>query len=510
MRCCGDAESAQEGVNLEVCRPETEIRLVTGKGTDIPCVIWWLRHDLRLADNPALDAAARYGRVVPVFVFESAAHTAPYAGAAGRVALHSSLKDLNQRLHGTIRFYSGSAAQILAYLCRHYQVQGVYYPREFTPEGIACEREVEDALLKAQVPTFAHNGAYLWEPEQVLREDGSAYRVFTPFFRNALEHAPLPRYPLPAPEVLEVVPRDIQEQGEVNTLGLLPAHPWADKLLQHWEMGEAAAHARLRSFVKHGLPQYSSARDYPARSGVSRLSISLALGEVSPQQLWYAVAGSSDQESHPDSEGFAFRRQLGWREFSLTQVWHNPEMRWRNLQEKFERFPWRGDAQPLKRWQRGETGYPLVDAGMRELWQTGYMHNRVRMVAGSFLVKNLLLHWHHGEAWFRDCLLDAEHANNCAGWQWVAGCGADAAPFFRIFNPVTQARRFDPKGEYVRRFVPELRHLPDKYIFEPWKAPEKVLKEAGIELERDYPRPMVDLKGSRQRALDAYAQIKVK
>jgi deoxyribodipyrimidine photo-lyase len=508
MRCCGDAESAQEGVNLEVCRPETEIRLVTGKGTDIPCVIWWLRHDLRLADNPALDAAARHGRVVPVFVFETRAHTTAYAGAAGRVALHSSLKDLNQRLHGTIRFYSGSAAQILAHLCRHYQAQGVYYTREFTPEGIACEREVEDALLKAQVPTFAHNGAYLWEPEQVLREDGSAYRVFTPFFRNALEHAPLPRYPLPAPEVLEVVPRDIQEQGEVNTLGLLPAHPWADKLLQHWEMGEAAAHARLRSFVKHGLPQYSSARDYPARSGVSRLSISLALGEVSPQQLWYAVAGSSDQESHPDSEGFAFRRQLGWREFSLTQVWHNPEMRWRNLQEKFERFPWRGDAQPLKRWQRGETGYPLVDAGMRELWQTGYMHNRVRMVAGSFLVKNLLLHWHHGEAWFRDCLLDAEHANNCAGWQWVAGCGADAAPFFRIFNPVTQARRFDPKGEYVRRFVPELRHLPDKYIFEPWKAPEKVLKEAGIELERDYPRPMVDLKGSRQRALDAYAQIK--
>lgn len=493
---------------LALRKPETDIRLVPGTDTPTPCVIWWLRHDLRLADNPALDAAVRHGRIVPVFVYETAAHTTAYAGAAGRVALHHSLTDLNQRLHGTIRFYFGTAARILPQLCHRYQAQGVYYTREFTPEGIACEAEVEQALLKAQVPTFPYNGAYLWEPEQVLKEDGSGYRVFTPFYRNALEHAPLPRHPLPAPEVLELVPAEAQEESNVNALGLLPAHSWAEKLEQHWDMGEAAAHIRLRTFVKYGLPEYSNAHDYPARSGVSRLSISLALGEVSPQQLWHAVVDGHNQEAHPDSEGFAFRRQLGWREFSLTQVWHNPHMRWRNLQEKFDAFPWRDDAHPLKRWQRGKTGYPLVDAGMRELWNTGYMHNRVRMVVGSFLVKNLLLHWHHGEAWFRDCLIDADHANNCAGWQWIAGCGADAAPYFRIFNPVTQARRFDPKGEYVRQFVPELSHLPDKYIFEPWKAPEEVLKEAGIELEHDYPRPMVDLKASRQRALDAYAQIK--
>ncbi|MCA1796515.1 MAG: DNA photolyase family protein, partial [Geobacteraceae bacterium] len=423
-------------------------------------------------------------------------------------ALHHSLKDLNQRLHGTIRFYSGSAGRILPHLCHKYGADGVYYTRQFTPEGVAGEGEVEQAMLKAQVPTFAHNGSYLWEPEQVLKNDGSAYRVFTPFYRNAMEHAPLPRQPLPAPQVLELVPPDAQEITDAGALGLLPANPWGDKLVRHWDMGEKGAHTRLHTFITQGLPEYSTASDYPARSGVSRLSISLALGEVSPQQLWYAVGGSANQEMPPDSEGFAFRRQLGWREFSLTQVWHNPDMRWRNLQEKFDRFPWRDDAEVLQRWQRGETGYPLVDAGMRELWETGYMHNRVRMVVGSFLVKNLLLHWHHGEAWFRDCLMDADHANNCAGWQWIAGCGADAAPYFRIFNPVTQARRFDPKGEYVRRFVPQLRHLPDKYIFEPWKASAGMLNDAGIELGHDYPQPMLDLKASRQRALDAYAQIK--
>jgi len=495
-------------VTLELREPNTDIRLVSSVDSDTPCIIWWLRHDLRLADNPALAAAARCGRIVPVYVFEADAHTAPYAGAAGRVALHHSLEDLNQRLGGAIRFCSGSAAQILERLCHKYGAEGVYYTRQFTPEGIACEGEVEQAMLKAEVTTFAHNGSYLWEPEQVLKDDGSAYRVFTPFYRNALQHAPMPPQPMSAPEELELITVDAEERNDVDTLALLPGHPWGDKLVRHWDMGEKGAHTRLHTFITHGLPEYSTARDCPACSGVSRLSISLALGEVSPQQLWHAVVGSTNQDLSPDSEGFAFRRQLGWREFSLTQVWHNPDMRWRNLQEKFDRFPWRDDAEVLQRWQRGETGYPLVDAGMCELWDTGYMHNRVRMVVGSFLVKNLLLHWHHGEAWFRDCLMDADHANNCAGWQWIAGCGADAAPYFRIFNPVTQARRFDPKGEYVRYFVPQLRHLPDRYIFEPWKAPQEVLKEADIELGRDYSRPMVDLKASRQRALDAYAQVK--
>ncbi|MCA1796691.1 MAG: deoxyribodipyrimidine photo-lyase, partial [Geobacteraceae bacterium] len=298
--------------------PETQIRLVPS--ADSPCAILWLRRDLRLADNPTLDAAAQCGRVVPVFVFETEAHTAPYSGAASRVALHHSLKDLNQRLHGTIRFYSGSAGRILPHLCHKYGADGVYYTRQFTPEGVAGEGEVEQAMLKAQVPTFPHNGSYLWEPEQVLKNDGSAYRVFTPFYRNAMEHAPLPRQPLPAPEVLELVPPDAQEITDAGALGLLPAHPWGDKLVRHWDMGEKGAHTRLHTFITHGLPEYSTASDYPARSGVSHLSISLALGEVSPQQLWHAVGGSTNQEMPPDSEGFAFRRQLGWREFSLTQV----------------------------------------------------------------------------------------------------------------------------------------------------------------------------------------------
>lgn len=373
------------------------------------------------------------------------------------------------------------------------------------------------ALCQLQVPTHTFNGNYLWEPDSVTKKDGSVYQVFTPFYRNALEHAEPPRYPIPTPQDLELQPvEEASARGEGKgkdvsdpaRLSLLSHHPWEDKIARNWGIGEDAAHVRLQEFIHSGLLDYSCARDYPARDGVSRLSMALHWGEVSPQQLWHAVARKPHAELGPDSQGFQFRRQLGWREFCCTQLYHNPEMQWRNLQSKFDRFPWREDQNALQRWQRGGTGYPIVDAGMRELWETGYMHNRVRMLVGSFLVKNLLLHWRHGEAWFRDCLVDADHANNCAGWQWIAGCGADAAPYFRIFNPVTQAQKFDPHGEYVRRFVPQLENLPNKFIFEPWKAPADVLRDAGIEFGRDYPHPIVDLKASRQRALDAYAQIK--
>lgn len=492
---------------------------------DCPRVLMWFRADLRMHDNPALCSAAQQGRVVPVFVYPQGgiapASALSYAGAAGQVWLHHSLTALQESLQGVLHLYRGNAAEILPEVCQRYQIAAVYYNRSFTPTGMEEEHGVEQALRQRRISTHPHNGNYLWEPQQVTKKDGSAYQVFTPFYRNALEHVEPPRYPLPVPEDLELLQVEDMSPGceikeeaqrkDITTpaqLNLLPRHPWADKVAHHWNMGEDAAHARLQRFVHSALPDYSHARNYPARDGVSHLSMALTWGEVSPHQLWHAVGCNPHVESGSDSQGFEFRRQLGWREFSCTQLYHNPYMQWRNLQPRFDRFPWRDDPVALQRWQRGETGYPIVDAGMRELRETGYMHNRVRMLVGSFLVKNMLLHWHHGEAWFRDCLVDADHANNCAGWQWIAGSGADAAPFFRIFNPVTQALKFDSRAEYVRRFVPQLRNLADTYIFEPWRAPAEVLRVAGVEMGRNYPHPVLDLKASRQRALDAYAQIK--
>lgn len=482
---------------------------------DASRVIMWFRADLRLQDNPALYAAAQQGTVIPVFVHETEKDTQGYAGAAGQWWLHHSLIDLQRSLRGALRFYAGSAATVLPELCRHYNVQEVYSNRSYTPTGMALERAVKQALLQEQVSSSIHNGSYLWEPDSLRKTDGTPYQVFTPFYRNALEHAPLPHFPLPAPPRLELLPVESAISDEIDVidlaqLQLLPHHPWVDKLESCWDVGEAAAHARIQEFVDADLSHYSAARDFPAIGGVSRLAPYLAWGQVSPNQLWHVrdITSNDGATEGQRQELGAFRRQLGWREFSATQLCANPHMRRENLRAKFDKFPWRTNIVDLQRWQRGLTGYPLVDAGMRELWDTGYMHNRVRMVAGSFLVKNLLLHWRHGEDWFRDCLLDADYANNCASWQWVAGCGADAAPYFRIFNPVTQARKFDPHATYVRRFVPQLRELPLQYIFEPWKAPATVLRAAGIELGRNYPYPCIDLKASRQRALGAYAQIK--
>ncbi len=482
---------------------------------DSPRVIMWFRADLRLQDNPALYAAAQQGTVIPVFVHETEKDTQGYAGAAGQWWLHHSLVDLQRSLRGTLRLYAGSATTILPELCRRYTVQEVHFNRSYTPTGMELERGVKQALLQEQIPISTHNGNYLWEPASLRKTDGTSYQVFTPFYRNALERAPLPDFPLPVPPRLELLavepaPADEIDVTDPAQFQLLAHHPWVDKLALCWDVGEQAAHARIREFVGADLHSYCVARDFPATTGVSRLAPYLAWGQVSPNQVWHAsdVALERSVPAGPRENVMVFRRQLCWREFSTTQLYANPHMRRENLRAKFDKFPWRKNTANLQRWQRGLTGYPLVDAGMRELWNTGYMHNRVRMVTGSFLVKNLLLHWRHGEDWFRDCLLDADLANNCASWQWVAGCGADAAPYFRIFNPVTQARKFDPHAAYVRRFVPQLRELPLQYIFEPWKAPAPILHTAGIELGHNYPHPCIDLKASRQRALEAYAQIK--
>jgi deoxyribodipyrimidine photo-lyase len=290
---------------------------------------------------------------------------------------------------------------------------------------------------------------------------------------------------------------------KIADLNLMPKLPWGDQVIASWQPGERGAKAAWDVFLSQGLAHYRQGRDLPWLKAVSRLSPHIHFGEISVNQLWYAIQ-SMAQDDNTDH----FLSELGWREFSYSQLYYQPQMDQKNIQVKFDEFPWQNDQILLKAWQAGQTGIPIVDAGMRELWQTGYMHNRVRMIVGSFLVKNLQVDWRLGERWFWDTLFDADMASNCASWQWVAGCGADAAPYFRIFNPVLQGVKFDANGHYTRKFVPELKKLPDRYLFSPWLAPEGILTQAGIALGKDYPRPIVDLQSSREQALEAYAKIK--
>ena len=337
-----------------------------------------------------------------------------------------------------------------------------------------------------------------------MKKDGTPYKVFTPYFRKARSvDGEAPREPIPMPEGIVFAEGSFGEEG-IDSLGLLPEVRWDQSLVGSWAFGEVAARAQLDEFISNRVYEYKKGRDFPAAEKTSRLSPHLHWGTISPHQVWDALGDCLD-----DDNVDTFRSELGWREFSYSLLYHFQELPACNLQAKFDAFPWQNDFVSLERWQQGRTGYPIVDAGMRELWQTGTMHNRVRMIVGSFLVKNLLLHWQLGAEWFWDCLFDADLASNSASWQWVAGCGADAAPYFRVFNPVTQGEKFDRAGEYTRKYVPELDKLPQKYLYCPWDAPGEVLREAGVVLGETYPKPIVHLKDSRERALEAYQTIRV-
>lgn len=457
-------------------------------------IIHWFRQDLRLTDNPALYEAAKQGDVLPVYIDDSK----NTIGSASRWWLHHSLESLNKSLDGKLHIFQGDTLIILEKLITAHHASALYWNRCYEPWRIKQDKSVEKQF-KNHLELQSYNASLLWEPWETLKQDGTPYKVFTPFFKKGCVQAAPPRKPLPVPPKLSIAA--LQPDKTIASLKLLPKIGWDKQLLPHWSIGEKAAQTQLKRFIENSLSQYKEGRNFPAKPYVSRLSPYLHTGELSPNQAWYAVKGKRENEEH-------FLSELGWREFSYNLLYHFPDLPRKNLQEKFNRFPWRNNAKALKCWQMGQTGYPIVDAGMRELWKTGYMHNRVRMIVGSFLVKNLLLHWHHGEAWFWDCLVDADLANNSASWQWIAGCGADAAPYFRIFNPVTQSQKFDPKGVYIKTYLPELEHLPTKYIAAPWEAPESVLVKANITLGKTYPHPIVDLKVSREQALSAFSQLK--
>ena len=427
-------------------------------------------------------------------------------GGASRWWLHHALTSLNVSLDGKLNIYAGDPQQVLSAVALETSAQGVFWNRCYEPQSIARDAAIKASLKASGLAVQSFNGSLLWEPWQVVKKDGTPYKVFTPYYRRGCLQQPAPRRPLPAPSDMQL----LKTESDVclDSLALLPTIGWDAKLQEHWDISEAGGQDRLEAFIFNGIQNYREGRNFPNKENVSRLSPYFHFGQVSVNTAWHAASDAAaliDNEANLDT----FLSELGWREFSYYLLYYFPTLPTENLQPRFNQFPWQQHADDeLKAWQHGQTGYPLVDAGMRELWQTGYMHNRVRMVVGSFLVKNLLIHWHSGERWFWDCLLDADLASNSASWQWIAGCGADAAPFFRIFNPITQSEKFDKEGDYIRRFVPELAKLPAKYIHAPWLAPADILRSAKVTIGVDYPAPVVDIKESRERALSAFKLTK--
>lgn len=458
------------------------------------------RRDLRLLDNPALTAACEsHEHVLPVYVHAPDEDGKWAAGGASRWWLHHSLGSLQARLHSHhagLHICQGDTLEQLQKLIKLSGAAAVYWNRLYEPRSIDRDKHIKKALHEQGIDVHSHNAALWIEPWQIATQQGAPYRVFTPYWRN-LRTQIAPDAPLPEPALHGW--KKLKGALDLDELGLLPTIAWDGGLAENWQPGEHGASQTLELFCDDAINDYAHARDLPARHGTSRLSPHLHFGEISPRQIHFALSEHvrrASSKRRPDIEPYL--RELGWREFAHHLLYYFPKTPTENFNPRFDGFRWDPpDKALLARWQQGLTGIPLVDAGMRELWHTGWMHNRVRMIVASFLTKNLRQHWHEGERWFWDTLVDADLANNTLGWQWVAGCGADAAPYFRVFNPVTQSKKFDPEGVYLRRWLPELADAPTALLHEPWKDAD-LLKRSG------YPLPMVDLARSREDALAAY------
>ncbi len=488
---------------------------------------------MRIADNPALlagleRASRSSGGLLPVYIWEGAGGRAWAPGAAARWWLWRSLRALDAdlvRRGSRLAVERGDPASILPGLARQAGAGVVVWASGLDPEELADDERVAAALRAAAIESLVVPQAnLLFDPAARRTREGRPYTVFTPFWRSCLTG---PATPEPHPEPHALPPAPARPVGlPLAALEREAVRPWSAGLDEVWTPGETGAHARLAGFLDGPLAGYAADRDRPDLEASSRLSPHLRWGELSARQVWHAVAGvlaeaGLDLEAAVGPPGWskeqapglrrstgAFLRQLGWREFGHHLLRHFPETPERPLHERFSAFPWRDDPDEREAWRRGRTGYPVVDAGLRELWTTGWMHNRARLLAGSFLVKDLLLPWQDGAAWFWDTLVDADLANNTLGWQWVAGCGADAAPYFRVFNPVTQSRRFDPDGAYVRRWAPEIAELDTPHLHAPWEAPQAALVAAGVRLDATYPEPLVEHGEARLRALAAYEAVR--
>jgi deoxyribodipyrimidine photo-lyase len=479
---------------------------------DKPIIVWF-RRDLRLADHSALSAAVAAGApVIPVFVLDDAAAGRWRAGAASRWWLHHSLAALTDALEdlgAKLVLRRGESAFELAQLAQASGAAAVYCSRAYEPWAQRLEHDVRTKLASVDVALKRFAGTLLHEPDQLQTQAGGSFKVYTPFWRALRSGTKVGRLLRP-PERIPT-PAKVPKSDRLDEWELLPKEPdWSAGMRDAWTPGERGAEERLSAFLSDALASYTEQRNRPDRLGTSRLSPHLAFGEISPRQCWTAAGHFASRHPHADGGHETFLKELVWREFSAHLLHHWPDLPEVPFRAEFANFPWRKDSRHLKAWRRGRTGYPIVDAGMRELWSTGWMHNRVRMIVASFLIKDLMLPWQDGEAWFWDTLVDADLANNAASWQWVAGSGADAAPYFRVFNPITQGEKFDPEGAYVRRWVPELAKLPAKAIHAPWLAPADVLAAADVKIGSNYPKPIVDHAAARIAALDAFQALKAK
>ncbi len=461
--------------------------------------LYLLREDLRTYDNPALDYACSNGEVLPVFIEPEG------LGGASKWWLHYSLVALMKSYHELgcpLVFRRGDPVSTVLQLATEVGADQVVWNRIYSPAGIGLGQELKAALAEAGIPSKSFNGQLLIEPTKVLTQQQTPYKVFTPFWR-ACRAGLAPAQPIASPTVK---PLDGSVSSErLQDWALLPTRPdWSGGLADRWSPGEQGAQQRWRTFLGGVINTYKDGRDVPSAQSTSFLSPHLAFGEISVRQIWHETLNAIQEGRVDETNGNKFLSEIGWREFSRYLLVHFPEVIDRPFNPKYEAFPWQDSPDLLAAWQAGKTGYPIVDAGMRELWHTGYMHNRVRMITASFLTKHCLTHWQHGMEWFWDTLVDADIGNNTASWQWAAGCGADAAPYFRIFNPILQSEKFDKQGDYLRVWLPELTKLPNKYIHKPWEASEDILKAASVQLGEDYPNPIVDHAEARQGALDAY------
>ena len=472
-------------------------------------IIVWFRNDLRIHDNPALYHASLNGNpIIPLFILDKDAMDRDY-GAAQKLWLHYALNSLREEFKKfdlDLIVRQGNTLEILDSIIKETNAVGVYWNRHYERWQIERDDNIKSSLLRREIDAHSFKANLLFEPWEIESGSGSPYKVFTPYYKKCMYHMDNLPPPLPKLGVIKTVEHKL-DIGNISTLKLLPNIKWDKKIKDNWDISEDGAWLKLNSFLKKCLDNYKDGRNIPSVDKTSQMSPYLRWGMISPLSIWHETTLYSQANDVPEAQYKSYLREIIWREFTHHLLYYNPDMKDKPIQSKFTDFPWDYNRSYLEAWQSGCTGYPIVDAGMRQLWQTGWMHNRVRMIVGSFLVKHLLQPWQSGEKWFWDTLVDADPANNTAGWQWIGGCGADAAPYFRIFNPMTQGEKFDAYA-YVRKYVPEISDLSDKFLMRPWEAEKDLLSRNKIILGETYPKPIISHKEGREKALAAFEAIK--
>jgi len=449
------------------------------------------KNNLRINDNDILfDACKDNKKILPVYILDEKNTDKPL-GSSSKYWLHKSLESLNNKLNNNLQVFKGDTIKIIRSLLDLHSINQIYCEEPFLSMDITLFDKLQNLCSLNNIDLNTRNCTLLWKPYHILKSDDTPYKVFTPFYRRGCLTSTVPQKPVGGPSAINYY--SCLNNTSIDQLELLDNFPWHEKFDNIWKIDEEGAMYIFKDFIDTKINDYKLERDFPALNKNSKLSPYIRFGLISINRMWYEL-----DKLIPNKSIDHFKSELGWREFSYYLLYHFPHLQYENMQAKFNNFEWENSNKHFEAWKKGCTGYPIVDAGMRELWQTGFIHNRTRMVVASFLVKNLLIDWRLGEKWFWDCLVDADYASNVASWQWVAGTGADAAPYFRIFNPILQGKKFDTDGKYIRHYVPELNSLPEKYLNEPWEIDHKL----------SYPKPIIDYSYSRQRALEKYERIK--